>query len=108
MCMTDDGGWVIPVAGEYPPPTDGKTLQIIHDTMFHLDEAMFIELIAAAHSDLHNCWLRFRLRMYTVHSEEIFNETQYKYAMNYILAACVHADQLDEILDLATRIREMG
>ena len=46
--------------------------------------------------------------MYAVYSEEIFNETQYKDAMNYILAACVHADQLDEMLNLATRIREMG
>ena len=108
MCMTDDGGWVIPVAGEYPPPTDGKTLQIIHDTMCHIDGDLFIELIAAAHSDLHISWLRFRLEMYAVYSEEIFNETQYKDAMNYVFAACVHADQLDEILDLATRMQEMG
>jgi hypothetical protein len=106
--MTNDGGWVIPVAGEYPPPTDGKTLQIIHDTMFHVDEAVLIELIAAAYNDLNRTWLHFRKVMYAVHSEEIFNETQYKDAMNYILVACVHADQLDEMLDLATRIREMG
>ena len=99
---------MIPTAGEYPLPTDGKTLQIIHDTMFHVDEVVLIELIAAAYNDLNRIWLHFRKVMYAVHSEEIFNETQYKDAMNYILAACVHADQLDEMLNRATRMREMG
>ncbi len=108
MCINDDGSYTIPSAGKIPSPIDRKTLKIIHDTMFHVDEVVLVELIAAAYNDLNRIWLHFRKEMYAVHGEEIFSEEQYKDAMLYIIVACSYAGQLDGMLDLAARMREMG
>ena len=106
MCRNPDGSYTIPsTEGEFPVPTDGVALDIIHCSMFHLDNAMLIELIVEAYRDLNGLWLHVRKHMYAENNSEIFTEAQYKDAMNYLVACAVHNDTLDHMVNYVERMK---
>ncbi len=107
MCQNPDGSYTIPVAGEeFLVPTDAGTLGIIHCTMYHCDTSRIVDLIVQAYRDLNQLWLHFRKEMYAKYNEETCTESQYKTAMNYLVACAVHNDTLADMVDLVDRMEQ--
>ena len=106
MCRNANGSYVIPVAGDCPIPTDEVTLHIIHNTVYHCEPMALVNLIVSAYRDINRLWLHFRREMYADDGEEIYNESQYKTAMNYIVACAVFNDELECMVDLVERMEQ--
>ena len=109
MCMTEDGGYMIPYAGEdYPVPTDAPTLGLIHDSFYHLPPKMFTELVALAYIDLNRLWYAYRREMYSEYSEARCTEQEYKTAMSYLVACAMHNDVLQEMVRLHNQLKSQA
>ena len=105
MCTTEDGGYKIPCADpSYPVPTTAGALAIVHNTMFHTEDVVQIELVARAHLDVNRLWLQFRKELYAHNQQDEYTEYDYKQAMLYIVACFEYAGVLDEAVDLFIRL----
>lgn len=107
MCRNPDGSYTIPYAGEeFVTPTDAVSLHIIHSTMYHMDDQDLVSLIVCAYEDLDRLWLRFRRNMYADPDKENVTESQYKAAMNYLVACAVAHGDLEAMVDLVHRMEQ--
>ena len=107
MCRNADGSYTIPYAGkEFVIPTDAVSLHIIHSTMYHMDDRDLVSLIVCAYEDLDRLWLRFRRDMYADPYQENIAESQYKAAMNYLVACAVAQDELEAMVALVHRMEQ--
>ena len=107
MCRNPDGSYIIPYAGdEFVIPTDAVSLHIIHNTAYHVDDQDMVSLIVCAYEDLDRLWLRFRRNMYADPDKENVTESQYKAAMNYLVACAVAHGDLEAMVDLVHRMEQ--
>lgn len=107
MCRNPDGSYIIPYAGDdFVVPTDPMSLHIIHSTAYHMDDQDMVSLIVSAYEDLDRLWLHFRRNMYADPDKENVTESQYKAAMNYLVACAVVHDALEAMVDLVHRMEQ--
>lgn len=105
MCTTEDGGYQIPVAADnIQIPTTEGALKIVHNTMFHTDDEVLVQLVARAYLDVDRMWLQFRRELYAAGLQEEYTECDYKQAMLYLVACFEYADVLEDAVDLLVRM----